>query len=64
VSDQEQFKAMLDRAGVVYKYQDDDPPGTLTIEAKDGEKNKGYTYFIAQFVFREDGSLDHVGIWE
>jgi hypothetical protein len=64
MTDREQLEAMLDRAGVVHKHQDGDDPGVLTIEAKDGARNEGYAYFIAQFIFREDGSLDHVGVWE
>lgn len=55
---------MLDRAGVVHKVQDGDKPGVLTIEAKDGERNDGYAGFIAQFIFRDDGSLHRVGVWE
>ena len=64
MTDREQLEAMLTRAGVVYKVQDGDDPGVLTIEAKDGEQNHGYSGFIAQFTFYADGSLDHAGIWE
>ena len=56
------IRAIFDLSGVKYTY--DHAKRELLVEAQTGEKNLGYLGFFARFTFREDGSLDTVGVWE
>ena len=66
MNDLEQFKSMLDRAGVAYQW--DEAKRTIVISSGgdllNQDKNLGYLNFHAIFEFNTDESLDNVGIWE
>ena len=63
----EQFKEMLISIGYTPKIVIEGNKQSITLEggrASDGDKVHGYMGFVAHFEFKEDGSLDNVGIYE
>jgi predicted oxidoreductase len=64
VTELEQLKAMLDRAGVVYTVKLENAGSTVTIIAKEGERNLGYVCFFTEWAFDLDGALLSVATWE
>lgn len=60
MTDQEQLKAMFDKAGVVHE----DDEKTITVTALTGPKNFGYNGFYAAFSFNDDGALDSTSVYE
>ena len=61
MTDKDKLIDLLDYFGIVYS---EDMENTITIESKTGEKNKGYTGFVCDWNFSEDGQFFNVGIWE
>lgn len=71
MSDRELFMAMLSRAGVQFTEEVPEPKGApegtvagVRIEPRAGWPNAGYSGFLSDFWFAEDGRLLGVGIWE
>jgi hypothetical protein len=66
MTDLENTKAMLDRAGVVYEEVSPgkDAAVELTARQGDGPANLGYVLFVSALGFNADGSLRWVGAWE
>lgn len=74
----EQLKAMLDRAEIVYEEKPpqicingeggltwETVPGTMIeITAKDGPNQHGYSCFVSNSIFDEEGKLVEWGVWE
>ena len=60
----EQFKAMLDRAGVVYDEGVELGKSFVTIEEGKGPHNTGYIRFSTTVAFDDAGNLLNVGAWE
>lgn len=58
-TDKERLLALLSDFGISFTQGDG-----VTIEAKVGDKVKGYTGFCADFMFTPDGEFVEVGIWE
>lgn len=61
----EQFKTMLLSIGYEAEIITEDNKQMITLSG--GDKNSkvhGYMGFVAHFEFKEDGSLDNVGIYE
>jgi hypothetical protein len=69
-TDRDTLKAMLDRAGIVYKEAPADPrwdrvgPTKIIVVEGEGPNNLGYSSFETSFFFNEDGALLAMGAWE
>lgn len=59
----EQLKAMLISIGYNPEVVVEDGKQMITLSSN-GDKVHGYIGFVAHFEFKEDGSLDNVGIYE
>ena len=59
----EQFKAMLISIGYNPEVVVEDGKQMITLSSNQ-DKVHGYMGFVAHFEFKEDGSLDNVGIYE
>jgi hypothetical protein len=57
------FKEMLVSMGYTPELEVADNKTMITLSS-DGHKVHGYLGFVARFEFKEDGSLDNVGIYE
>lgn len=65
VTDYETIELVLQRAGVPFERRSDGVFKTLRLDTERGsERVIGYNGFFTVLFFREDGRLDHVGIWE
>lgn len=68
MTDLQKLRELLVGFDVPYfeEYSDPDHPNclVLTITVRSNEKVVGYSNFITEFVFNEDDSFKHVGIWE
>lgn len=65
-TDRETLIDMFERAGVVWRTEDKlaSNLGAITVEAKEGPANQGYTGFFAEFDFSEDGALARIILGE
>lgn len=50
---------MLHRAGITHEATGN----TIRIDTE-GPRNEGYSGFIAEFVFDDNGALERTGVWE
>lgn len=70
MSDEQTLREMFERAGIVVEegeggeWQIPRAHHYITVTAGCGPKNEGYSMFVAEFGFNEDGSLDRIGVWE
>ena len=59
----EQFKEMLISIGYELEIEVEGNKQVITLSSN-RDKVHGYTGFVATFEFKEDGSLDNIGIYE
>lgn len=65
MSDLEQYKNMLDKAGVIYRESAGFEKTTrVVVEALVGPHNEGYQEFFCVHTFDSNGNLILVGCWE
>lgn len=60
--DLQTLKLLFTKAGIVYRYDSID--NTITVEAGDGDNNRGYSGFLTTFTFDDNGTLTSIGSWE